>query len=80
VAPDTCAVAEPVPCARAFRGLAKQERLDTADSARLMATLTVGLADGAIGCWNAKSTYSFWRPVTAIRAGGGNSKLAADPG
>jgi len=25
----------------------------------------------AIGCWNAKFTYNFWRPVTAIPAGGG---------
>jgi hypothetical protein len=66
--------------ARAFRGLAIQEGLDTADTARLMAMLTAGLADGAIGCFNAKYTYSFWRPVTAIPAGGGNSKLTADLG
>ena len=65
--------------ARAFRGLAIQEGLDTADTARLMAMLFAGAADGAIGCWNAKYTYSFWRPVTAIPAGGGNPKLAADP-
>jgi hypothetical protein len=30
-------------------------------------------------CWNAKYTYSFWRPVTAIRVGGGNPDLIADP-
>ena len=65
--------------ARAFRGLAKQEGLDTADTARLMAMLFAGSADAAIGCWNAKYTYSFWRPVTAIPAGGGNPKLAGDP-
>jgi hypothetical protein len=65
--------------ARAFRGLAKQDGLDTADSARLMAMLFAGDSDGAIGCWNAKYTYSFWRPVTAIRAGGGNPKLVGDP-
>ena len=64
--------------ARAFRGLIAQEGLDTADSARLMAMLWAGLGDSVIGCWNAKFTYSFWRPITAIRVGGGNTKLVGD--
>lgn len=64
--------------ARAFRGLIAQEGLDTADSARLMAMLWAGLGDSVIGCWNAKFSYSFWRPITAIRAGGGNTKLVGD--
>jgi hypothetical protein len=33
----------------------------------------------AIGCWNAKFTYNFWRPVTAIQAGRGNPDLVSDP-
>jgi hypothetical protein len=65
--------------ARAFRGLAVQEGLDTADTARMMAMLWAGFADATIGCWNAKYTYNFWRPVTAIPVGGGNSKLEGDP-
>jgi len=48
------------------------------ESARLMAILWTGVADAAIGCWNAKFTYNFWRPVTAIPAGGGNPNLVAD--
>jgi hypothetical protein len=28
--------------------------------------------------WNAKFTYNFWRPVTAIRAGGANPELTPD--
>jgi len=44
----------------------------------MMAILWTGFADATIGCWNAKYTYNFWRPVTAIRAGGGNSVLIAD--
>jgi hypothetical protein len=44
-----------------------------------MAMLWAAYADAGIGCWNAKFTFSFWRPVTAIRAGGGNAALAADP-
>jgi hypothetical protein len=65
--------------ARAFRNLATQEGLGTSDSARLMAMLWAGYADAGIGCWNAKFFFSFWRPVTAIRAGGGNPALIADP-
>jgi hypothetical protein len=65
--------------ARAFQGLVAQEGLDTPDSARLMAMLWAGEADSLIGCWNGKFAYSFWRPVTAIRAGGGNSRLEGDP-
>ena len=65
--------------ARAFRNLINQKGLSTSDSARLMAMLWAGYADAAIGCWNAKFYFSFWRPVTAIHAGGGNSALTGDP-
>lgn len=65
--------------ARAFRNLINQKGLSTSDSARLMAMLWAGYADAAIGCWNAKFYFSFWRPVTAIHAGGGNSALIGDP-
>jgi len=65
--------------ARAWNYLVQNQRLDLADSARLMAMLWTGFSDSAIGCFNAKYTYSFWRPVTAIQAGGGNDELAPDP-
>lgn len=65
--------------ARAFSYLAENYKLNVMDSARLIAILWTGFADAAIGCWNAKFTYNFWRPVTAIRAGGANPELAADP-
>jgi len=64
--------------ARAFNYLVGNYRLDLMDSARLMALLWTGYSDSAIGCFNGKYTYNFWRPVTAIQAGGGNSELAAD--
>jgi hypothetical protein len=64
---------------RAFRKLATLNALDISDAARLMAMLWTGYADAVIGCWNAKFSFSFWRPVTAIRAGGGNPQLAGDP-
>lgn len=65
--------------ARAFRKLATDRALNTSDTARLMAMLWAGYADAGIGCWNAKFYFSFWRPVTAIHAGGGNPALTADP-
>ncbi len=36
-------------------------------NARLFAQLNVALADAAIACWDAKYTYSLWRPETAIQ-------------
>jgi len=36
--------------------------------ARIMAELTAALADSAILIWKAKEKYSFWRPITALRA------------
>jgi hypothetical protein len=65
--------------ARAFSYLTENYNLSVMDSARLMAILWTGFADAAIGCWNAKFTYNFWRPVTAIQAGGGNPDLVSDP-
>ena len=50
-------------------------------SARLFALLNVAMADAAICAWDAKYTYNFWRPVTAIRNGDSdrNPATAADP-
>jgi hypothetical protein len=42
--------------------------LTTAESARLFALLNLSFADGVIAFYDAKYTYNFWRPVTAIRA------------
>ena len=35
-------------------------------NARFLARLQLAMADAAIGCWEAKYSYVFWRPVTAI--------------
>jgi len=55
--------------------------LTTAQSARLFALLNLTFADGVIAFYDAKYTYNFWRPVTAIRAADtdGNPDTAADP-
>jgi membrane-associated phospholipid phosphatase len=42
--------------------------LTTAETARLFALVNLSLADSAIAFYDAKYTYNFWRPVTAIRA------------
>jgi hypothetical protein len=65
--------------ARAFGYLADNYKLNVQDTARLLAMLWTGYADAIISCFDAKCAYSFWRPVTATPAGGGNSDLQADP-
>jgi hypothetical protein len=42
--------------------------LTTAENARLFALVNLSLADSVIAFYDAKYTYNFWRPVTAIRA------------
>ena len=55
--------------------------LKTAENARLFALLNLSFADGVIAFYDAKYTYNFWRPVTAIRAAAtdGNPDTDADP-
>ena len=55
--------------------------LTTAESARLFALLNLSFADGVIAFYDAKYTYNFWRPVTAIRAAAtdGNPDTDANP-
>jgi hypothetical protein len=51
------------------------------EDARLLAALDVAMADAAIGCWDAKYAYNFWRPITAIRetADDHNDATVPDP-
>jgi hypothetical protein len=56
--------------------------LTTAQSARLFALLNLTFADSVMAFYDAKYTYNFWRPVTAIReaANHGNpATLRAQP-
>jgi hypothetical protein len=55
--------------------------LSTAKNARLFALLNLSFADDVIAFYDAKYTYNFWRPVTAIRAAdpGINPETVADP-
>jgi membrane-associated phospholipid phosphatase len=58
-----------------------RHELTTAQSARLFALLDLSFADGVIAFYDAKYTYNFWRPVTAIReaATSGNPETVPDP-
>jgi hypothetical protein len=58
-----------------------QHELTTAESARLFALLNLTFADGVIAFYDAKYTYNFWRPVTAIReaATDANRETLPDP-
>jgi membrane-associated phospholipid phosphatase len=49
------------------------------DNARLFAMLNLAMADAAICAWDAKYTFDFWRPVTAIRNGVLDGNPATDP-
>src|SRR5205814_1589138 len=50
-----------------FRTLAASQNLSVVDSARLFAMENLAAADAAIGCWNDKYYWQFWRPITGIR-------------
>lgn len=62
------------------RSLADRDDLSMSKRARLLAFLDLAMADAAIGCWEAKYTYVFWRPVTAIPLGNtdGNASTIED--
>jgi hypothetical protein len=53
--------------------------LTTAHSARLFALLNLSLADSVIAFYDAKYTYNFWRPVTAIRAADPRTNAETQP-
>jgi hypothetical protein len=56
--------------------------LDLLHAARFEAIGIAAVTNALIAAWDAKYTYMFWRPVTAIRAGDtdGNFETEADPG
>jgi hypothetical protein len=49
------------------RQLVAAKELDLVDSARLFALVAIATDDAFIAVFDAKYTYNFWRPVTAIR-------------
>lgn len=64
------------------RQLAATTHFDVLDQARFFALHAMAMADAYIAVFDAKYTYNFWRPVTAIRNGDldGNDATERDPG
>jgi hypothetical protein len=62
------------------RQLSAAKRLDVMENARLFALVAMATADSFIAVFDAKYTYNFWRPVTAIRNGDrhGNGTIQRD--
>jgi hypothetical protein len=59
------------------RSVAAAPGRDVADNARLLAVAAMAMDDALIAVFDAKYTYNFWRPVTAIRNADGDAR---DPG
>ena len=68
--------ADPTP---ALRAVAAQPGRSLVRNARFYAMLSLASDDTTIALVDAKFHYGFWRPVQAIRAGGGNAAIRADP-
>ena len=66
---------------RIFRQLSSTNGLSTAASSRMFAMLYLTAADAAIGCWDDKAEWLYWRPITAIREADedGNRATEGDP-
>jgi len=62
------------------RVIVADRKLDLWQHARLFALINMAISDSAVAVFDTKYTYNFWRPVTAIRAGGtdGNPFTAVD--
>jgi hypothetical protein len=58
---------------QAYHPLARQivvaKEMGVVDSARFMAVFSAALTDAYVAVFDAKYTYEFWRPITAIRNG-----------
>jgi hypothetical protein len=60
--------------------VAEGRDLSLLEKARVLAVMNIAMADAIICCWEAKYTYEFWRPVTAIPLADtdGNDATVAD--
>jgi hypothetical protein len=63
------------------RQLIEARELDLSETARVFALFYLASSDAGIACWDAKYTFNFWRPITAIRNGAldDNGHTIADP-
>jgi membrane-associated phospholipid phosphatase len=64
---------------RIAREVLVARQFDVWENARLFALLNLAMADGYIGGFDTKYHCNYWRPVTAIRAGGDSEWLSYLP-
>jgi hypothetical protein len=71
-----CSVFQQMP-----RNVAKAQSKSIDDSSRLLALVSIAVADTAITVWDSKKYFLLWRPITAIQQGedDGNPATAGDP-
>ena len=64
------------------RQLATTQRLNTLQTARMLAMVDLAETDATTACYNEKGAWMFWRPVTAVQLADtdGNPATEADPG
>ena len=64
------------------RGVIAARGLNLSSAARAFALMYIAGADASIACFDAKYTYNFWRPITAIRRADedGNGETMRDLG
>ena len=63
------------------RSVATAPGREVTDNARLLAVAAMAMDDGLIAVFDAKYTYNFWRPITAIRNGhDGNDATTREAG
>jgi hypothetical protein len=62
------------------RGVIAARGLNLSSAARALALMYIAAADASIACFDAKYTYNFWRPITAIQRGDedGNDNTVPD--
>jgi len=59
----------PVLWNRALRGIAARYLRKSSETARLFALANLATADALITCWDSKTHFAVWRPITAIQEG-----------
>ncbi len=60
------------------RQLIEARDMDLSTAARALAVMYLAAADAGIACWEAKYTFNFWRPITAIQNGDTDGNPATD--
>ena len=60
------------------RQVIQAHRLDLSATARALALIYLASADASIACWEAKYTFNFWRPITAIHSGDADHNVRTD--